>query len=130
MFNPVMDDDWEELVPGRLGRLKLNGQRGALHIYSTYFASGSTPQAQASRDLMTSILARSLAPSHQGLSVVCGDFNFVEETRDRWGQSTGAWTGARDAAEAKAFRDILITPHALHELHQPALASETGTARS
>ena len=34
------------------------------------------------------------------LSIVAGDFNFVERREDRWSKDEGVWPGHRDKEEA------------------------------
>ena len=39
-FNPVTDDAWHEITPGRASRLSLRGPAGALDIYVCYLPTG------------------------------------------------------------------------------------------
>ena len=45
-FDPIKDDDWEEIVEGRIARLTLKGQLGALDIFLVHLTSGSAGKAE------------------------------------------------------------------------------------
>jgi exonuclease III len=91
-FNPIQEGDWEELETGRVGRLKLRGAQAALELYIVYLAAGN-PAADAARRRSIDMIARRMAPSPEVLSLIFGDFNFVEHHNDRWCTTSSTWSG-------------------------------------
>ena len=79
-FNAIDESSWRQMVPGRVGRLRLRGNEGALDHYMVYFPTGSEGGPERSQ-LMRTITANMAARS-QVLALIFGDFNFVEESRD------------------------------------------------
>ena len=129
LFNPVdKDNDWEVLEEGRAAVLHLRGPHGALDIFCVYLATGSGNLAAARQRTIRKIVAK-MHPRSQVLSIMAGDFNFVEQLRDRVTLSTGNWSGANDIVEAKTFKDN-IAGLGLHEWDQPNYTCEAGGAMS
>ena len=50
--------------------------------------------------MVMKILAFHFKPFTTTMTVVLGDFNYVEEHEDRYCESAGEWTGNKDRAEA------------------------------
>ena len=73
-----------------------------------YFPTGSEGGPERSQ-LMRTITANMAARS-QVLSLIFGDFNFVEESRDRWNKDHTCWTGDNDEKDAKEFGSLLSRP--------------------
>ncbi len=108
-FHTIHDSDWQELEQGRIGRLSLRGSTGALDIYIVYLQSGQEADARAARARSRRILADAIAPQSQVLSIIMGDWNFVEDARDRWSLEAGAWSGSCDLDEADLWaKDVLL----------------------
>ncbi len=89
-FDP--DPEWEEPVPGRAALLKLRGDKGALDIWTLYFATGNKGlvhantreeedmQVRRQRQHMRQQVAAHLSDKSQVLSISGGDFNWVTES--------------------------------------------------
>lgn len=127
-FNAIDDDSWQELVRGRVGRLQLHGSQGASDIYVLYLPTGSESAPERARVMRT--ISENVSARSEVLSVLLGDFNFVEDSMDRWNKERSAWTGHHDDKDAKEFDMTLWRPHGLNELHQPVLTCENAIARS
>ena len=67
---------------------------------------------------------------HQALSIICGDFNFVEHNHDRITEATGKWSGHTDEGAAKAWNEHVAGPFGLHEWSQPQFTHTGSGARS
>ena len=128
-FNPVESADWAELEQGRLARLSLKGPQGSLDIFAVYMQSGSDPSNRNARKHSIQILGNNIQPQDSVLSIVCGDFNFVEHNQDRWAKGDGHWTGNRDRVETETFTQISRN-RGIHELQQHCFTHECATARS
>ena len=129
-FNPVDSDrDWLEIIPGTLAILQLRGPLGALDIICAYFPTGNASCA-ARRQQVSRDIGRHVKHSNHVLSILTGDFNFVESEHDRICISSGEWTGSRDQNEAEVFKDCVLDPHGLVEWEQNHLTCEAGGARS
>lgn len=83
-FNPVNSDSWQELVPGRAGRLQLRGSRGSLDIYVVYFNAGAAAGVRQERAQIMRAIAERMEPQQRVLSLILGDFNFAASMKDRW----------------------------------------------
>ena len=127
-FNPVLDSNWKILVAGRVGRLQLRGARGAMDLYVLYLPTGS--EATAERAQIMHTINEAVAPRSKVLSLLFGDFNYVECDRDRWNKDQSEWTGKRDANDVKEFENTLHRHQLFHEIHQPAFTHENAMARS
>ena len=95
---------WKEIEQGRVGKLELRGSNGSLDLVCVYLDDQS---AAAGRQSFSSI-SNSLAPQPDVLSVILGDFNFVENTYDRICKTSGQFTGDRDAMDAKLFKEHVL----------------------
>jgi len=129
-FVPPKDEDWSELIIGRLGRLRLRGSKGSLDPYVVYNFSGSSAPSLAARHNLATVLERELASPHETRSLFFWDFNSVEDTKDRWCKRSATWTGQHEDNEAERFRDAVLARHSLHELQQPHMTHENNIARS
>jgi len=129
-FNTIIPNrDWVEVIPGRVAILKLRGRLGALDIICAYLPTGdSTFAAQRRSDIIS--MGSHIQPNTEVLTVLAGDFNFVENERDRYCTSSGNWTGLKDIGEAQAFHDHIRLPHQMHEWEQGHFTCEAGGARS
>jgi hypothetical protein len=70
------------------------------------------------------------ASSEEVLTILSGDFNFVEHELDRWNLQVGVWSGAKDAGEADVFKTEVRQPFGLAEWEQGHFTHENVTARS
>ena len=105
---------WLEIQEGRVGKLELRGPNGSLDLITVYLDDQSSSARQTSFNL----IQQHLAPRHAVLSVLFGDFNFVENHHDRWCKTSGHFTGNRDKVESQIFKDSVLQPAGLHELEQ------------
>ena len=121
-----MKDDWIKVEDGRISILRLRGTNGCMDIVMCYLDSESAPARQTA---MKKLAAR-LNPTDKVLTVMIGDFNFVEEKQDRWDKENGKWTGDKDHQEAIYFHDTIGKPFKLVEWAQPQMTCETAKARS
>ena len=80
---------WLELEPGRVGMWRLDGPLGSLDVVCVYLDTGSYLARQNS----IRIIARSLRHRSVALTVMCGDWNFVERDTDRWNLSGEEFSG-------------------------------------
>ena len=71
-----------------------------------------------------------VSPKEEVLSLMAGDFNFVEHKEDRWCFTTGEYTGAKDSGESDFFKLHLSNPRFFNEWAQDHFTCETGTSRS
>ena len=111
-----------ELEAGRLGALCLRGQNGAMDIFATY----CDPHESCARQNTLQTFASSTNHKSQCLTILCGDFNFVEHNGDRIGKDSGIPSGHHNQAEAAAFREEVLAPKRFHELEQEHSTYEGG----
>lgn len=71
-----------------------------------------------------------IRPKSECLTLLFGDFNFVECREDRINKDSGEWTGNHNAREAQAFRESVLAPHSLCDWSQPEQTCEMAAARS
>jgi len=129
-FLPVdIERDWEELIPGRVALLHLRGPEGSLDIACVYLPTGDSNSSQ-DRQNAVARLGRRIADKDKVLTIIAGDFNFVETERDRWCIEKGEWTGGKDAVERDFFEEHIRKPHKIHEWEQGHFTCESGGARS
>ena len=88
-FNPVDESSWRVVVPGRVRQLRLRGENGGLDLYVIYIPTGS--EAKTQRTEIVETIISQLAPRERVLSLLFGDFNFVEPSQDRWNKERGCW---------------------------------------
>ena len=129
-FDAPDDNNWLEIIPGRVARLRLQGPAGALDIYVVYLQVGGEQEDKRARKQAIRAIAAVLAPREQALSIMVGDWNFVVNKDDRWSKQNGSWAGGTDAAEAREFADNFCRPRNFTECLQPVLTHECGKARS
>ncbi|CAK0831798.1 unnamed protein product [Prorocentrum cordatum] len=129
-FNPCSEEDWVEIVPGRVAVLRLRSPHGALDIVSVYLSTGPSQGAPQERPECFRRMSQHLRPADKVLTVVACDFNFVTDARDRVTKSTGEWSGAGDARNAADFKQLLGDIFEFHELEQPSFPHECALARS
>ena len=98
------------LEQGRMARLAIRGQMGALDIYVNYWRAGETAEDRDARCASIAKLARLLRPRHQVLSILGGDWNYVPTREDRWCASTGRHTGHKDHREQVAWNGAFRAP--------------------
>ena len=110
-----------------MGILRLNGPSGALDIVTVYLDTGD---ATTRRTAEMRIIAGVFRLKEQALTLLLGDFNFVTNDRERWNKRQSQWSGAGDRNDQEEFQRILAEPHDLHELFQPHLTCDMGTAIS
>lgn len=145
------EPQWEILVPGRLAVLRLRGPRGGLNLLPCYFPTGTRQVIPAefgggsrdppvpSRDqevtdpsireqrLEMMRIARQHIQPHEALSVLAGDFNFVECHEDRVCKTSGLFTGGSDHLEARSWRAVM--QGSLAEMHQAEYTHDGGVSR-
>ena len=119
-FNPInIEEDWQEIEIGQIGKLSLRGAKGAIDIVVMYLHTGRDPaqDRRARIDSMTK-LAMQMANKEEVLTVIVGDMNFVVREQDRWSLASKEWSGGRDGPDQQAFIekqnkiDILIANQA------------------
>jgi hypothetical protein len=131
-FDPVDEDrDWVEIEKGYAACLRLRGPSGALDIFCIYMptGSGSTIYTKYRKNIMLNI-SKCICPKEEVLSIMAGDWNFVEHDSDRWCFETGQYTGNKDSGEAEFFKLHLSNPHGFHEWSQDHYTCEAGASRS
>ena len=131
-FDPVDEDrDWVEIEKGYAACLRLRGPSGALDIFCIYMptGSGSTIYTKYRKNIMLNI-SNCICPKEEVLSIMAGDWNFVEHDSDRWCFETGQYTGNKDSGEAEFFKLHLSNPHGFHEWSQDHYTCEAGASRS
>ena len=52
---------------------------------------------------ITQAIKPNLSPQSEVLTIMCGDFNFVEHEMDRWNLEGACWSGLKDSGEADFF---------------------------
>ena len=129
-FNPGVDEDWTEIIPGRIARLRLNGPLGSLDIYTAYLKAGSNQDARQERQVAARLLAHSMAPQKDRLSLVLGDFNYVTASEDRYTKGSLNYSGGPDAKETEYFEKTVWKPFGLHEIQQPLVTHSSASADS
>ena len=56
-FNPLTENSWLELVPGRLVRLRLKGLSGGLDVFIAFLTTGNSSEAKEARTTVAETLA-------------------------------------------------------------------------
>ena len=137
----------EVIFPGRAIVLRLNGDQGAVDIFSVYFPTGDSAHTDDMkeagydpairtvsnfelREALRHRLAQRMRPRDQVMTLLAGDFNFVTSATDRFCASSASATGGRDFRDHSRWRDIVEVPYGLHELHQPAHTYASPDSRS
>ena len=88
---------WIKGETGRVEKLELRGSMGSLDLFCVYLDDQS---ATARRECFNLIPA-SIAPRSAVLSLIFGDFSFIEHSHDRLCKTTGHHTGIRDKVDAE-----------------------------
>ena len=70
---------WVEIEAGRVAVLRLSGDAGEFDIFCIYLDTNSTENRQASLHN----ISKATRHRDQALSILIGDFNFVESQEDR-----------------------------------------------
>ena len=117
---------WTEVEQGRIGKLELEGPKGTLDLYCVYLDDHSAEARRRSFRLLGDVMK----PQASALSVVFGDFNFVEHDHDRFCKTTGSFTGSRDRVDARQFQEHVLNSSGLFELQQEHSTFEGGRAMS
>lgn len=117
---------WKEIEQGRVGKLELRGRGGSLDLFCLYLDD----QSAMARAASFSKIRDNMSPQPSALSVIFGDLNFVEHKQDRFCKTTGQFSGCRDSANAKSFKDIVLQGSGLFELNQEHHTFEGGRAMS
>ena len=129
-FHPVdRQRDWLEIVPGYVAVLRLNGPSGSLDVFCCYFPTGQSASSQNRTDAMAEV-ARYVRPQAEALSIMAGDFNFVEKHADRMCETSGEYSGNTNAGEAEIFEAALRNPHGFHEMEQDQFTFKQAGTRS
>ncbi|CAK0871611.1 unnamed protein product [Prorocentrum cordatum] len=127
-FNPVVPQDWVEVVPGRVALLHLRGPAGALDLVAVHLPTG--PHASSERIAVLQHLGSHVQDRQKVLTVIAGDFNYVVAERDRINKDTGALKGDGDLRDEQAFQEHLATPHGLRDMFQAHFTCDSSRARS
>ena len=90
-LNKFRESKWEVLEPGRIAVLRLRGDEGELDIFAVYLSTDSSVARQNS----IKTIHRSTRSKDKALSILVGDFNFVEFPEDRWNLSAGVFSGVK-----------------------------------
>ena len=117
---------WTEIEQGRVGKLELRGSQGSLDLFCVYLDDQSSASRRNSFDLINKFLA----PPSEVLSLMFGDFNFVEHAHDRTCKTSGQSTGSRDSMDAKLFAERVLQKGKLFEIEQEHHTFEGGRALS
>ena len=118
-FRPVDETkDWITIVPGHVAVLRLRGAQGSLDIFCVYMPTGTAGSASDREDCIRSI-AEHMNPRDRVLTILSGDFNFVESEGDRASAATGQVSSQVDARETKAWLEAIADPHGVYEWAQP-----------
>jgi exonuclease III len=126
-FETPLTYQLESIVPGRIGRLRLQGTSGSVDLYTVYLTTG--PNTKAERLAQCRALAGALAPPEQALTIFGGDWNFATEAEDRATLSTVTTSGYRDGEEYKSFCS-LMAPLGIFELSQDEFTHKTSSGVS
>ena len=118
-----MDHKWEELVPGRLAKLSLRGDKGRLDVFVAYLSA----QDGGERMDQVSLLLASISPPEKAASWIAGDFNFVCDNQDRWSKMDKRWTGDAQAREARHWKENLWDKKGVYEVHQGDMTHSSAT---
>jgi exonuclease III len=129
-FNDITEHSWDEIEPGRVGRLRLQGPNGNLDIFVVYLQAGSNIENRADRLASMKLISNHIAPKEHTLSVMMGDWNFAHNPEDRWCFENKAWTGAADKPDANHFNNLIAKKHGMHEWLQPTLTHRCKTSIS
>ena len=107
--------DLEEVEPGRVAILHLRGPKGNLDVVCVYLDAGPPHARIASMRKLGGCLASKDAV----LSIVVGDFNFVNDAQGRWSSSNSNWATNGDLREAEHLEQYVLKPFGLCEWEQP-----------
>ena len=121
--------DWVQIKKGYVAVLKLRGPEGNLDIFCCYYPTGDKVKSSDRQKVSHSISAN-IASKDEVLTILSGDFNFVEHNTDRWNLQGGGWTGLKDGGETKFFQKNVCQPNGLVEWEQGQFTHENGQARS
>ena len=94
--------------------MELRGSQGALDLYCVYLDDQSAAAGRHSFDL----ISETLLPANEVLTLIIGDFNFVDHANDRTCKETGQPTGAKDIVDAKLFQENVLQKGQLFEVEQ------------
>jgi exonuclease III len=125
-FDTPLSLQLDDIVPGRIGRLRLHGSEGDLDLYTVYLTTGD---AKVERAAQRRALAKALAPPERALSIIGGDWNFTSEADDRAILATASNSEFRDAAEQKDFCNLMETK-GIFELTQDEYTHKTTSGLS
>ena len=79
-FEAATNDNWLQIVPGRIGCLRLQGNSGCVDIWCVYLTTGD---AKDVRDKQLKALYPHLRPAAHALTIIGGDWNFAATAEDR-----------------------------------------------
>ena len=104
-FGPIDEkSDWVTIVEGRAAKLRLRGMHGALDIITIYATSGNTQEKTEERlDLIWKVNCY-IDDKNEVLTIISGDFNFVEKPDDRWNGNNPDQRRTEDKEETLAVR--------------------------
>ena len=120
--------EWIEVTPGRAAILRLEGPKGDMDIATIYMPTGS---ARRERDAIRDSMARHIRTADQALTILVGDWNFVEQQTDRMGLTEAQWTMTPDTKEYAGWQRHIFTPFNMAEIWQEDMTHHTklGTSR-
>ena len=126
-FNSISPEDWHEVVPGRVGILRLDGALGSLDLVVLYMPTGA---AQEERARIRRAIRHGLRPREAALTLMFGDWNYVSENADRFGHEGARWAGMHDLPEQRQFEQEFGDGRGFTELEQEAYTHQSAIGRS
>ena len=126
-FNPVnMENDWTEVIPGRVGRLRLNGPKGAMDIFAIYMDAHSGHERKQAMDAMKEHIAEQM----EVLTVLAGDWNAASEEKGRYCYEAQRYTGDTNREEAEYFKKEIQDEFGFAEWRQEHYTCDIKSGRS
>jgi len=119
---------WRELEAGRVGVMSLVGDKGSLDIFCVYLDTHS----HINRENSLKIIRDNVQDKDRVLTIITGDFNFVENIDDRWGLGAEDFSGNNNnnAINADFFKTEFRDSLGFYEWDQPHFTCQAGGARS
>ena len=108
--------DFQEVVPGRIGTLKLDGDMGRLQLTVVYCTSGCKAEHHAARYHELAALAPTIPDPDEVFCLTAGDWNFVMTQKERYHVPEQNWTGLKDKPEAEFSRKHMCSLKGWHEV--------------
>ena len=107
---------FQEVIPGRIGTLALDGDAGRLQVTVVYGTSGGNAEHHAARYEELSALSGFIPDPDEVLCLAAGDWNIVMSQQDRYHVPEQIWTGIKDKPDADLFQKSMCTMKCWHEV--------------